>query len=244
MCEMKNFLMRLLFTVLAVVLVNQDVFVLAEEQEQQVEKPAVTTEDLKRATAEMKRVAREEARKAEEKSAEQAKLNRELAKKQHEETLEAARVAEEKLRADITRQSELERRKAEAEQEKTRRIMIYGVAGVAMLVIVAIGSVFVVARRKHKTVEGEVPTHFTDMSVRPEVLTDPNLGDLRDYAKRNGDMKKVPFILTLPKEGLRFNCEAELRENNDPLVYIDGSKTAVTWKQRRNKASEISQTTT
>jgi hypothetical protein len=184
---MKNFLMWLLF----VVFVCSQSLSVSAEQEQQVEKPAVSQDDLNRATAEMKRVAREEARKAEQKSAEQAKLNRELAEKQHEETLEAARVAEEKLRTDITRANELQSRKAEAEQEKTRKLIIYGAASVTMIVIVAIGSVFVVARRRHKTVEGVMPAHYTETSERPEILTDPNLGEIRDYARRNGGMTDV-----------------------------------------------------
>lgn len=236
--------MRNWMTALLLVLFSIGLHAQSEEQVQQTDKPAVTTEDLKRATSEMKKVAREAVDKAEQKSAEQSRLSRELAEKQHEETLKATRVAEEKLRADIAVANQLQSRKAEAEQEKTRKLIIYGAASVTMIVIVAIGSVFVVARRRHKTVEGVMPAHYTEISERPEILTDPNLGEIRDYARRNGGMKMVPFILTLPKEGLQFNCTAELREENDPLVYIDGCKTAVTWKQRRNKASEISQTKT
>jgi len=190
-------------------------------------------EDLQKATAEMKRAVRD----AEKKSATQAAKARTEAEKQHQESLQQSVEVEKKLRDEIITTAAKQQKVAEETEAKTRKMMFWGVGGVvAVLALIALGVVF--ARSRTKAPEVRVVQNH---GKKTDILTDPDIPALKEFAARNGNISRVMFCLTLSQKGTLWDgeqiiCTAELRENLPPLVYFDGDASPVAWDKRKRRA--------
>jgi predicted nucleic acid-binding Zn ribbon protein len=182
-------------------------------------------EDIQNATKEMKKTIRDTERKAAERiAAEREKTTRE--------TKAAVENSEKRLKAELAEkaaQEELDRKR----QRNEMMLTVYGFIALVVIIII-FGVMLAIRKNRHET-----QTLTTSLNnVRPEVLFNPNLLTLRDFSERNNGITKVPFVLPL-REGVQFNCIAELRTGLAPLVYFDKEEFPVAWDKRRQKASDL-----
>lgn len=207
-------------------------------------------EDLRKATAEMKKSVRD----AEKKSAEQiakaradaerqAVKAREDAERQHKEVLRQSAEAEERLRAQVAEAAAKQQKAEEEAQARWKEeVKFWGMGGVGMIVFSLIALGVFLARGRTKAPEVRVDP--TSLESDEDLLKDPEIKDLKEFAVRNGNISKVMFRLSLPSRGTSLDgeqmiCTAKLRGDLPPLVYFEGDPGPVAWDKRRKRAALI-----
>lgn len=201
-----------------------------QRNESQVVTPdPASREDLRKATAEMKKVVRE----AEKKSAAQAAKARDDAERQHRETLRREAEADEKLRAEVVAT-------AEESAAKTRKMVFWGVGGVgAVSLLIALGAFFVRSGTKAPEVR-VVQNHEEHVDG---ILEDPTKEQLEAYSTKNKGINPVPFFAVLTRENLKPLCKVQLGEGSvEPrIVEADGRSCSIGWKNYPRKLARFLQ---
>ena len=226
----------------------------AQEDTSQASSPVpVSREDLRKATAEMRRALRESVREADRRSVARAAAERQAVEQKQKD--EAAKQKAD-LAAQLKHQSEEDARQRQAESQKQwATAKNYGVAGGLMLAI-AVGLGVFLARRNAKTeifgfgvVEEEPRLLLHGKSdihtVRRAMEESPKF---RALFESNGSVQ-IPCILEMPyKEGSRWNgakfkCTTTLTRTGDEwngsVRFDEMPDMPATWKNRNSRAAEI-----
>jgi hypothetical protein len=199
--------------------------------------PPATLADLEKATNEIKA----QVRSGDEKSA--AEINALTAQTEktrmevinlQNQSIHAAEVTEQKLHEQKSLLAGLAQA-VNREEQARKWWFLCGTVGFLALVVLAIWGI-VIARRNSRTAEViAVQTVVT----KEEELVDPDVRVLREYSARNGGKKLVPFVLTLPNQGVQFYCTAQLRDGQLPLVSFEGEDGFVQWEKRKQTARAL-----
>ena len=194
-------------------------------------------QDVKNLQIEIGRL-RQEAKAVESDSMARSKEER-LERKRMLDANTAAISALEKKLDDAQKANEEQARKASEEEAlRQRRVWYIAGGGVGIVVILVLLSSYF--RKKKKVIDSVVLSTSVVVEVenRQEVLTDPEIMDLKDFSVRNNGIQEIPFILTT-HDGNKHNCLGVLRGSEIPLVYIGNNQTPVAWNKRRQWASKV-----
>lgn len=226
MCEM-----RFLISTVALLLT----IISGLSAQEQVEQNPVTKSDLEGVAAQMRSELRQLNKAAEERDTKAQENAQALAQQQSEELRRANAETEAKLKAELAL-VEANRLKTEAERKRATRQTILG----TMIFVLLSGIIYgaIVVRRPAKAPEVRVVrNHQADDKG---ILVDPDSPALKQYSKDNGDINPVPFFITLPKEGLKLSCMAELVEGKKPLVVsVEKTTCKIGWDDRHKKIATL-----
>lgn len=227
---MKSVVLAVIFALLPAVGFTQTSDGSANSVQSPTPDPA-SREDLEKATAEMKKVTIAAVREANKR----AQTAIDVAEKKHQEELAKSR-AEAKAQAQATVNTVVsanETTRLESAKQ-WRMVRIYGGGGLLLVAIISL----VAFKKRNKPVEIRViQTHTRNQEG---ILVDPDIQTLREYSARNENINPVPFILTLPKESVKVQCEAQLTENSEPLIVkVDGKKSFLRWKNRAGAVAKF-----
>jgi hypothetical protein len=173
---------------------------------------------------------RSQSRRFDEKTAQSERRITDNANRQFSELKEKSDAAQAQVQA--LAKAEADRKLADEARDKANTRRIYGMIAGGLALFAALAAF--AAMRRGKAVEVRVVHDHLQEKEEKESgpLTDPSQEDLERHSRRHGGATLISFIQTLPEQGVRYPCTAELRPDLDPYCILpDGKK--VGWKDRK-----------